>query len=84
MDKPERRYDLDWMRVLLILSVFLYHNGRHFNQWDWHIKNVVTSSGFTVFLGFLEMWMLPAIFVVSAAAIWYSLDYQKSGRVIRE
>ena len=58
MDKRERCYDLDWMRVLLILSVFLYHSGRPFNQWDWHIKNVVTSSGFTVFLGFLEMWML--------------------------
>ena len=79
--KPQRRYDLDWMRVLLILSVFLYHSGRVFHKWDWHVKDVI-SPGFASVLGFMEMWMLPAIFVVSAASIWYSLGYQKAGRFI--
>ncbi|UCF95887.1 MAG: acyltransferase family protein [Spirochaetaceae bacterium] len=80
-DKPQRRYDLDWMRVLLIISVFLYHSGRAFHEWDWHVKDV-SSPGFASVLGFMEMWMLPAIFVVSAAGIWYSLGYQKAGRFI--
>lgn len=79
--KPQRRYDLDWMRVLLILSVFLYHSGRVFHKWDWHVKDVI-SPGFASVLGFMEMWMLPTIFVVSAASIWYSLGYQKAGRFI--
>jgi len=79
--KPQRRNDLDWLRVLLILSVFLYHSGRAFHQWDWHVKDV-TSPGFAFVLGFMEMWMLPAIFVVSAAGIWYSLGYQRAGRFI--
>jgi len=79
--KPKRRNDLDWLRVLLILSVFLFHSGRAFHQWDWHVKDV-TSPGFATVLGFMEMWMLPAIFLVSAAAIWYSLGYQKAGRFI--
>ncbi len=79
--KPQRRYDLDWMRVLLILSVFLYHSGRVFHKWDWHVKDVI-SPGFALVLGFMEMWMLPAIFIVSAASIWYGLGYQKPGRFI--
>ncbi len=79
--KPKRRNDLDWMRILLILSVFLYHSGRTFHQWDWHVKDAI-SPGFASVLGFMEMWMLPTIFVVSAASIWYSLGYQKAGRFI--
>ena len=37
-----RRYDLDWLRVLAILSVFIYHSTRFFNLGDWHVKNIVT------------------------------------------
>jgi len=79
--KPQRRNDLDWMRVLLILSVFIYHSARPFQGGDWHVFDV-TSSGFESIFGFMVLWMLPAIFVVSAAGIWYSLGYQKAGRFI--
>jgi len=37
-----RRYELDWLRVLAILVVFLYHSTRFFNLGDWHVKNVDT------------------------------------------
>jgi len=83
MEKPKRRHDLDWLRVLLILSVFLYHCARFFTQWDWHVKDSVVSPGMVVFTQFFEMWILPAIFIVSGASIWYSLGYQKSGRLIK-
>ena len=80
-NKPERRNDLDWMRVLLILSVFLYHSARPFQGGDFFVSDV-TSPGFESIFGFMVLWMLPAIFVVSAAGIWYSLGYQKAGRFI--
>jgi peptidoglycan/LPS O-acetylase OafA/YrhL len=35
----QRRYELDWLRVLAILIVFLYHSTRFFNLGDWHVKN---------------------------------------------
>ena len=79
--KPDRRYDIDWMRLLLILVVFFYHCGRAFHLWDWHVKDAV-APGLVVFLQFSETWMLPTIFVVSAASIWYSLGYQKPGKYI--
>ncbi len=31
----ERRYELDWLRVLAILVVFLFHSTRFFNLGDW-------------------------------------------------
>jgi peptidoglycan/LPS O-acetylase OafA/YrhL len=29
-----RRFDLDWLRVLAILSVFVFHNSRFFDTTD--------------------------------------------------
>lgn len=37
-----RKYYLDWLRVLAILSVFIYHSTRFFNPGDWHVKNAST------------------------------------------
>jgi len=34
-----RLYYLDWLRVLAILTVFVYHSGRFFNMEEWHVKN---------------------------------------------
>jgi len=41
-DTSTRKYELDWLRVLAILFVFLYHSTRFFDLGDWHIKNVST------------------------------------------
>ncbi len=81
--KPQRRYDLDWLRVLLVFCVFLFHCGAFFTSWHWHLKNETLSPGMSLFGGFLLLWMLPSIFIVSAAGIWYSLEYQSPLKFIR-
>ena len=48
---PVRLYYLDWLRVLAILMVFVYHSTRFFNLEDWHVKNATTY-------GWLEVWNL--------------------------
>ena len=35
----ERRYDLDWLRIIGILLVFFFHCARFFDTLDWHVKN---------------------------------------------
>ena len=74
---PARRYDLDWLRVLGILAVFLYHSTRFFNLGDWHVKNATTYFSVQIFEVFMENWMMPLMFVISGASIFYALG--KSG-----
>ena len=38
----DRRYDLDWLRVLAILAIFVFHCTRFFDMDDWGIKNPTT------------------------------------------
>ena len=33
-----RRYDLDWLRVIAMLIVFLFHCSRFFGTESWHLK----------------------------------------------
>lgn len=35
----ERRYDIDWLRVIAMLAIFVYHCTRFFDTEGWHLKN---------------------------------------------
>ena len=37
--KYERRYDIDWLRIIAVFLVFIYHCSRFFDLNDWHVKN---------------------------------------------
>lgn len=41
--KPARRYDIDWLRVIAMLAVFIYHCSRFFGTEGWHLKNAQQS-----------------------------------------
>lgn len=68
-----RRYDLDWLRVFAILSVFIYHSTRFFDPGDWHVKSPLLYFDAKVFQVFLEAWMMPVIFLISGASIFYAM-----------
>lgn len=44
LQTSDRRHELDWLRVMAIMVVFLYHSTRFFNLEDWHVKNVNTQD----------------------------------------
>lgn len=72
-DTPNRRYELDWLRVLAILFVFLYHSTRFFNLGDWHVKNVNTYVWVEMWNVFATRWMMPLFFIISGASLFYAI-----------
>jgi glucans biosynthesis protein C len=82
--KSERRHDIDWLRVLAILVVFVFHSSRFFDQGDWHVKNGATYFGVQVWTTVLALWMMPFIFVVSGASTFYSLGGRGVGRFLKD
>lgn len=80
----ERQYDIDWLRILLILSVFLFHVGMIFNTWGWHVKNDVQLPGLRYLMAFLHYWRLPLLFLVSGVGTWLALGKRTSGQYIKE
>ncbi len=80
----QRRYDLDWLRVLAFSGVFLYHCSRFFNNSDWHIKNATTSPLVDLFTSIFDLWGMPLIFAISGASIFFALRNGKAIRFLRD
>jgi len=76
-DTSSRKYELDWLRVLAILFVFLYHSTRFFDLGDWHVKNVNTYVWVEIWNLFVTRWMMPLFFIISGASLFYAMG--KSG-----
>ncbi len=68
-----RRVDLDWLRVYAIFAVFVFHSGRFFDMDGWHVKNPATYLGSQVWTTFLANWLMPLIFVISGASLFYAI-----------
>jgi hypothetical protein len=80
----QRRYDLDWLRVIAFSGVFFYHCSRFFNSAGWHIKNAQTSPVIDIFTGLFDLWGMPLIFVISGASIFFALRPGKATRFLRD
>ena len=81
--KPERLYDVDWLRVIGILAVFLFHCSHYFDFEDWHVKNPTPDIFITVVANIIIIWVLPLIFIISGISARISLSFQKPGKFIK-
>ncbi len=82
--KPTRRYDMDWLRVLAILTVFIYHSTRFFDTEGWHVKNPHTYPGVDAWGTFAVNWLMPLIFVISGASTFYALRTRGAGKFLKD
>ena len=79
-----RVHYLDWLRVLTILTIFIFHTGRFFDNEDWHVKNPTTYFGMDVWTYFLAGWIMPLVFVISGASIFYALGKGGAGKFVKD
>jgi glucan biosynthesis protein C len=79
----QRRYDLDWLRVLAILAVFVYHCGLIFGLDPFSIKNPTTYQFVDDWGDFVGSWGIPLIFIISGASVFYALGKAGPGRYLK-
>ena len=69
LSKPERIYDLDWMRIIGIIAIFIFHVSHYFGLGFWHVKNLVTSVSLEYFGGFFLIWATSLVIRWSTGAM---------------
>ncbi|MDC6388261.1 acyltransferase family protein [Maribacter sp. PR1] len=72
--KGIRRYDLDWLRVIVFALLIFYHVGMFFVPWGWHIKNNHIYEWIKWPMLFLNQWRLPILFVISGMGTYYAFS----------
>jgi glucan biosynthesis protein C len=78
----QRYVDIDWLRILAMLWVFLFHVARLFDPIPWHVQNAETSNVVLMIVIFLGSWGLTVFFVISGVASWFSLSSKSVGHFI--
>jgi glucans biosynthesis protein C len=79
----QRRYDIDWLRVIAILAIFIYHCTRFFDTDDWSIKNPTTYVFVDVWKTFATSWGMPLILLISGASAFYALGKFSPGKYVK-
>jgi peptidoglycan/LPS O-acetylase OafA/YrhL len=82
--KPARLHYIDWLRILAILGVFLFHAVHPFDDFEWEIKNVETSLLVTLFIVFFVPWGMSFFFLISGMGSWFALRRRTSSQYALE
>jgi glucans biosynthesis protein C len=80
----QRRHDLDWLRVIAIVTLLFYHTGMIYVSWGWHIKSTETSEFLETVMRWLHRWRMPLLFFISGAGTFFGLQKRSFGRYAGE
>lgn len=84
MEVTNRQSYLDWLRMLAIIGVLVFHSAMPFAAEEgWHIKNTETSNLFAEFNFWLSRFRMPLLFFISGAVSYFILLKKTGGQFIR-
>jgi hypothetical protein len=72
----QRRYDIDWLRVVAIGLLIIYHAAIGFQPWGGliqFIQNNETLEWIWYPMAMLNMWRIPILFFVSGMGVYFSM-----------
>lgn len=73
----ERRYDIDWLRVIAIGLLLIYHIAIAFQPWGVFIGFIQTNDPLEeiwIPMSMLNIWRIPLLFFVSGMGVWFAIQ----------
>lgn len=80
-----RVHYIDWLRVLAVLLLFPFHTGRVYNLGeDFYVKGPTLSAGVSAFIGFVDVWHMPLLFMLAGMSTYFALSKRSGGQYAGE
>ncbi|MBL7857423.1 MAG: acyltransferase family protein [Cyclobacteriaceae bacterium] len=82
-----RRYDLDWVRVIAIGLLLLYHVAIGFQSWGVMIGFITTKKPWAslwIPMTMLNVWRIPLLFFVSGMGVYFALQNRNCKQLLQE
>ncbi|MHB8896781.1 MAG: acyltransferase family protein [Candidatus Geothermincolia bacterium] len=80
----ERRYELDWLRVIAILLLIYYHSARVFDEGSFYVKNQSLSGVWQAIVSLVGIWAMPLLFFIAGASVFFALRKRSSRQFASE
>ena len=86
MTAPQtRRHDIDWLRVLAVYLLFVFHVAMVFNPAPfYHIRNGELSFVLLIVAGFISLWHMPLFFLLAGWSAYASLEARGTAAFAKE
>jgi len=75
--QQQRRYDIDWLRVIAIFLLLIYHIAIVFQPWATFIGFLRSDDALEqlwVPMTFLNVWRIPLLFFVSGMGVYFAMQ----------
>lgn len=87
MLQANRRYDIDWVRVIAIGLLLLYHVAIGFQPWGIMIGFIANQKSWTslwIPMTMLNIWRIPLLFFVSGMGVYFATQNRNWRQLINE
>jgi peptidoglycan/LPS O-acetylase OafA/YrhL len=87
MNTTTRRYDIDWIRVIAIGLLLIYHVAIGFQPWGMMIAFITNDESWTslwIPMSMLNVWRIPLLFFVSGMGVYFALQNRNWKQLIAE
>lgn len=85
LQNSKRKFELDWLRILTILSVFFFHIGMVFVDGGFFpIRNKETSPFIGHLFTYLHLWRLPLLLLISGAGSYLAFSRKSASQFFKE
>lgn len=87
MEAQIRRYDIDWLRVIAIGLLLIYHIGIGFQPWGVFIQFIQSNEPINALwipMSMINIWRIPLLFFVSGMGVCFALRKRNWWQLISE
>ncbi len=84
LQNSERRHDIDWLRVIAIGLLLLFHITLIFQPWGTFIQSDVTSDVLLIPMAAIVVWRIPILFFVSGMGFFFAAKKRTFAQLLLE
>ena len=87
MNTTNRRYDIDWIRVIAIGLLLIYHIAIGFQPWGMMIAFITNNESWAslwIPMSMLNVWRIPLLFFVSGMGVYFAMQNRNWKQLVTE
>ena len=83
----QRRYDVDWLRIIAMGLLIIYHSVISFQPWAWVIgfpQNAESLEGVWILMSMINVWRIPLLFLISGMGVRFAMGRRNWQQLLKD